>query len=60
MKHKLTVITDEKNRVVATQTGHGDVRHPATGVLARILPGPWTAASQDRVRSSEAELAHRN
>ena len=40
MTRKLTVITDERGRVVATQTGHGDVRDPKSGILLNLAAGP--------------------
>ncbi len=40
MKRKLTVITDEHGRVVATQVGHGDIRDPKSGILVGIVAGP--------------------
>jgi hypothetical protein len=40
MKQKLTVITDSKGKVVATQIGHGDVRDPHSGIAGGIVAGP--------------------
>jgi len=40
MKQKLTVITDSKGEIVATQIGHGDVREPQSGIVGGIVAGP--------------------
>ncbi len=40
MKKKLTVITDERGQVVATQVGHGDTRDPQSGIQGSLVPGP--------------------
>jgi len=40
MRRKLTVITDESGRVIATQVGHGDLAHPASGITGQVVAGP--------------------
>jgi len=40
MKQKITVITDSKGKVVATQIGHGEIRDPKSGILGGIVAGP--------------------
>ena len=37
---KLTVVTDDKGRVVGTQLGHGDVTDSATGIGVALAAGP--------------------
>lgn len=43
MRHKLTVITDEHGKVLASQLGHGDAPHPQSGIIGRIVGGPGQA-----------------
>jgi len=40
MKQKVTVITDSKGKVEATQIGHGEMRDPRSGILGSIVAGP--------------------
>ena len=40
MRRKLTVITGENGRVIATQTGHGDLPHPVSGISVQVVAGP--------------------
>jgi hypothetical protein len=37
---KITVVTDENGRVVATQLGHGDVPDAMSGVVVSLAAGP--------------------
>ena len=67
MKRKLTVITDEHGHVVATQIGHGEVPHPESGVVAKIIAGPGQYAHkieydvpQQMHSRREIELFHQN
>jgi len=39
MKKKLTVITDDKGRVLGTQLGHGDEAAPKSGIRVSVVAG---------------------
>jgi hypothetical protein len=40
MKQKLTVVTDDHGKVLATQIGHEGTRDPRTGITVGIVAGP--------------------
>lgn len=44
MKKKLTVITDENHKVLATQEGHGNLPAPGSGIVFSIGTGAGQSA----------------
>ncbi|MGO8830741.1 MAG: hypothetical protein ACLQT5_15995 [Steroidobacteraceae bacterium] len=44
MKKKLTVISDENHKVLATQEGHGNLPDPGSGIVFSIRAGAGQSA----------------